>query len=306
MDTIRITGYFRRPAQIVGINKGFFAREGIELDYHTVHLAPQHNRELAEGVWNLTLSSADTMLARTTQDHVDFLLVMQVEEGMDVQLVAQPEIKSVEDLRGKLFAADPVDSNFDMVRNKIMVDHGIPESEYRYEVIGNTPIRLQAFLEKRVAAAMLTSPHTEKALAAGGHIVAEGADHITDWPHTCCWGLRRWIESHRDVVVRFIRGWTAAADWMTAPENREEAIAMVMASEKLSRPRAEKLFGHVVPKAGIDPAAIRKNVETRIELGYYKPPHKPAEAFYDMSYWAEATGLPVPPPAGLPRNGVPG
>lgn len=304
MDTIRITGYFRRPAQIVGVEKGFFANEGIELDYHTVRLAPQHNRELAEGVWNLTLSSADTMLARTTQDHVDFLLVMQVEEGMDVQLVAQPGIDSVADLRGKLFAADPVDSNFDLVRNKIMVDHGIPENAYRYEVIGNTPIRLEAFLERKVDAAMLTSPHTEKALAAGGRIVAEGERHFAKWPHTCCWGLRRWIEDNRDIVVRFIRAWVAASEWMTAPDNRAEAIALVMAAGNLTRPRAEKLFGHVIADARIDPEAIRQNIETRIELGYYKPPYRPAETFYDLSYWAAATGRAVPAAVGMPRNGT--
>ena len=56
----------------------------------------------------------------------------------------------------------------------------------------------------------------------------------------------------------------------------------------------------------IRPASIRKNIELRIELGYYKPPHKPTEAFYDMSYWTEATGQPAPPPVGLPRNAVAG
>jgi hypothetical protein len=56
----------------------------------------------------------------------------------------------------------------------------------------------------------------------------------------------------------------------------------------------------------LKPESIRKDLELRIELGYYKPPHKPTEAFYDMSYWSEATGLSAPPPAGLPRNAVAG
>ena len=62
----------------------------------------------------------------------------------------------------------------------------------------------------------------------------------------------------------------------------------------------------VVPKAMIGPEAIRKNIELRIELGYYKPPHRSTEAFYDLSYWTEATGEPAPPPVGLPRNAVAG
>jgi hypothetical protein len=55
----------------------------------------------------------------------------------------------------------------------------------------------------------------------------------------------------------------------------------------------------------VRPDSIRKNLELRIELGYYKPPHKPTEAFYDASLWSEAAGLPAPPPAGRPRNAVP-
>jgi hypothetical protein len=79
-----------------------------------------------------------------------------------------------------------------------------------------------------------------------------------------------------------------------------------MAEEKLSRARAESNYSYVVPKSMLKPESLRRNIELRIELGYYKPPHKPTEAFYDMSYWSEATGLPAPPAAGLPRNALAG
>jgi hypothetical protein len=89
-------------------------------------------------------------------------------------------------------------------------------------------------------------------------------------------------------------------------ENREETIRLVMQEEKLSRARAEKSYRFAQPRCMLKPESIRKNLELRIELGYYKAPHKPAEAFYDMSFWREATGQPAPVPAGLPRNAVRG
>ena len=244
------------------------------------------------------------MLARATQDGIDYVLVMQAETGLNVQLVVQPEIEDFEDLRGRLLAADPVDSNFDAIRNKIMLDHGLSEADYETEIIGNTPIRLDAFLEGKVAAAMLSPPHTDKALAAGGVVLAEGADYVPDWPLACAWGLRSWIEANRPLVVRFIRAWVAATDWLLDPANREEAIA-VMVGEGYSPARAAEYYTRVVPKSAIDAEAIRKNIQLRIELGYYKPPHKPTEAFYDASYWAEATGLPAPQPVGLAEGAVP-
>ncbi len=304
MDKLTVTGYFRRPAFLVAQHKGFFAKEGLEVGFHLVGLCPDHNRELAEGVWPITMSSADTMLARATQDGVDFVIFMEAEQGLDVQLVAKPEIKAFADLRGKVFAADPVDSNFDLVRNKIMLDHGVAESDYDIKILGNSHHRLAGFLEGKVSAAMLAPPSTEKALAAGGHIMAEGEDYVKDWPIVCGWGLRSWAEANRPLLVRYIRAYAAATDWLLLPQNREETLALVMAEEKLSRHRAELTYKYVVPHCAIDPEAIRKNIELRIDLGYYKPPHKTAEAFYDMSYWSEATGLPIPKPAARPKNAV--
>jgi NitT/TauT family transport system substrate-binding protein len=302
MDRLTVTGYYRRPPHLVAAHKGFFAAEGLDVVFHQVDLAPEHNKEMAEGKWNLTLSSADTMLARATQDGVDYVLFMQAEEGLNVQLVGQPEIGTLDDLRGTLIAADPVDSNFDLVRNKILRDHGLTERDYRIEIIGNTPIRLKAFLEKRVSAAMLTPPSTDKALASGGRVLAQGADHISHWPLACGWGLRRWVEANRPLVVRFVRAWAQATAWALRPENREETLALMMEHEKLSRRRAEEGYARIVPKGRLNPNAIRRNMEIRIELGYMPPPHKPVEHFYDASIWSEATGLPAPKPAGLPRN----
>jgi ABC-type nitrate/sulfonate/bicarbonate transport system substrate-binding protein len=303
---ITVTGYYRTPALHIAARRGLFAKERLEVEFHLVRLAPEHNQGLAEGRWPITLSSADTMLARTTQDGVDFLLFMEAEEGIDVQLIAQPQYKSLQELRGKLFAADPVDSNYDLIRNKIMRDKGIPESEYRIDILGNSSVRAAAFMDGKVDAAMLQRPFSERALAKGGVLLAKGADYVPNWPICCGWGLRTWIKANRSTVVRFTRAMAEATDWLLRPENREEMLQILMKEEKLSRERAESNYSYVVPKSMLNPESIRKNIELRIELGYYKPPHRPTEAFYDMSYWSEATGLPAPPPAGLPRNAVAG
>ena len=302
MDRLTVTGYYRRPAHLVAMEKGFFAKEGLDVFFHLVDLAPEHNKEMAAGKWNLTLSSADTMLARATTDNVDYVLFMQTEQGLNVQLVGQPEIKTITDLRGTTLAADPVDSNFDLVRNQILRDFGIPESEYKIDIIGNTPHRLKAFLDKKVSAAMLTPPFSDKAVAAGGHVLAEGADHIADWPLACGWGLRSWVQANRPLLVRFIRAWSNAADWLLKPENKQETLGFMAKHEGLVGARGEEAYARVVPKAAINPMAIRKNMEIRIDLGYMPAPHKPTEHYYDASIWSEATGLPIPAPVGMPKN----
>jgi ABC-type nitrate/sulfonate/bicarbonate transport system substrate-binding protein len=289
MDVLSTTGYQRRIPHIVAEHKGFFAKENLEVKFHYATYAPDHNRGMAEGRWDFTLSSADTMIARTTTDGVDYLLFMQAEEGLSAYLIGQPGVDSIDKLRGQLLAGDPGDSNLDLIRKKILRAHGIDDTEYRIEIIGSSPVRLEAFLQRRVAAAMLTPPAADKALAAGGVLLADAEKYVPGWPLTCGWTLRRWLESHRPLVVRFIRAWAAATDWLLEPQNREETLALMMEKEKLARAAAEDAYKKVVPRARINPAALQTVINLRKEMGVYRPPFDPPERFYDEGYWREAT-----------------
>jgi ABC-type nitrate/sulfonate/bicarbonate transport system substrate-binding protein len=289
MDILNVTGYQRRFPHVVAEYKSFFEKERLQIRFHETTFAPDHNQGMEEGRWDFTLSSADTMIARTTTDGVDYLLFMQAEEGLSAYLLGQPGINSIEELRGKLLAGDPGDSNLDLIRKKILRTRGIDDTQYDIEIIGSSPIRLQAFLQGRVAAAMLTPPASDKALAAGGVLLADAGECVPGWPLTCGWTHRRWLHEHRELTVRFIRAWAAATDWLLAPEHREEAIQLIIDKENLSRDAAETAYRKVVPKAQINPAALQTVIDLRKELGAYKPPFDPPRRFYDDSYWREAT-----------------
>jgi ABC-type nitrate/sulfonate/bicarbonate transport system substrate-binding protein len=291
MDMLNVTGYQRRPPLLVAEEKGFFAKEGLEVNFHQTTYAPDHNRGMAEGRWDMTLSSADTMIARTTTDGVDYLLFMQAEEGLSAYLIGQAGVGSIEQLRGKLLAGDPGDSNLDLIRKKILRNHGMDDTEYDIDIIGSSPKRLEAFLQGRVAAAMLTPPASDKAMAAGGVLLANSEEYVPNWPLTCGWTLRRWLVSHRELAVRFIRSWVEATDWLLKAENREPTLRLIMEKENLNRASAEEAYRKVVPKARINPAALQTVIELRKEMGVYKPPYDLPQRFYDDSYWREATGL---------------
>jgi ABC-type nitrate/sulfonate/bicarbonate transport system substrate-binding protein len=288
MDVLNVPGYHRRPAHLAAEYKGFFAAERLQVIFHEATFAPDHNRGMAEGRWDFTLSSADTMIARTTRDGVDYKLFMQAEEGLSAYLIGRG-VRTIEDLRGRLLAGDPGDSNLDLIRKKILHSHGLGENDHDVEIIGSSPRRLEAFLAGRVAAAMLTPPSSDVAMERGGVLLASADDYVPRWPLTCGWALASWLEERRELAVRFIRAWAAATDWLLEPQNREECLALIMDREKLKRPAAERAYDKVVPRARINPDAIRRVIDLRIEMGVYPPPHDPPARFYDESFWREAT-----------------
>jgi ABC-type nitrate/sulfonate/bicarbonate transport system substrate-binding protein len=125
MDSLRVVGYYPLPAFVVAEKTGLFAREALAVTFEIATFAPEHNRGMAEGRWDISLTSPDTMLARATRDGHDFVLYLIPERGLQVKLVGAKEIKSPAELRGKKLAGDPGDSNYDLHRRKILRDHGV-------------------------------------------------------------------------------------------------------------------------------------------------------------------------------------
>src|ERR1051325_2769053 len=105
MDVLKITGYHKRPPQLVAEEKGFFAREGLEIKFDEATYAPEHNQGMAEGHWDLTLSSADTMIARSATDGTDYVVCRRREEGLTASLVGRPGVNSLEQLRAIIVSA---------------------------------------------------------------------------------------------------------------------------------------------------------------------------------------------------------
>ncbi|OGP25934.1 MAG: hypothetical protein A2038_03535 [Deltaproteobacteria bacterium GWA2_57_13] len=301
MDKLRTIGYYPLPAFVAAQQKNLFKDHELEVEFEIATFAPEHNRGMADGRWDLSLTSPDTMIARATRDGQDFVLVLMAEKDLQVKLFGARDITSPRDLRGKLIAGDPGDSNYDLHRRKILRDYGVRESEYEVKIIGTSPFRLEALRKGEVSACMVAPPYDTQAKTEGFNLLARAADHIPNYPTTTCWTRRAWAQQNREKVLRFVRAFVTATDWVLDPDNREEALRLMQDYGKLNREQAEEKLARVIPRAEIDPTGINRVVQLRIEMGLYDPPYDPIERFYDASFWSKATGLPPLPPFGPPR-----
>lgn len=301
MDKLRTIGYYPLPAFVIAQQKNLFKDHNLEIEFEIATFAPEHNRGMAEGRWDLSLTSPDTMIARATRDGHDFVLVLMAERDLQVKLFGAKEIKSPGDLRGRLIAGDPGDSNYDLHRRKILRDYGVNETEYEVKIIGTSPFRLEALRKGQVAACMVAPPYDTQAMTEGFNLIARAADHIPNYPTAACWTRRAWARQNREKVLRFVRAFVTATDWVLDLKNREEALRLIQDSGKLNHEQAEAKLTRVIPKAEIKPVDINRVAQLRIEMGLYDPPYDPIERFYDASLWAEATGMLPPAPFGPPR-----
>jgi hypothetical protein len=53
MDILNVTGYQRRFPHVVAQYKGFFEKEALRINFHQTTYAPDHNKGMEEGRWDL-------------------------------------------------------------------------------------------------------------------------------------------------------------------------------------------------------------------------------------------------------------
>jgi ABC-type nitrate/sulfonate/bicarbonate transport system substrate-binding protein len=103
---------------------------------------------------------------------------------------------------------------------------------------------------------------------------------------------RAWGNANRDTVVRFVRAFASAYEFMNDPRNRDDLVKFIAATGGRPEDIVAQVFApyldrskNVLPRRGeIDMAAFRRVVALMGEAGVIPTPVAPAERFVDLQY----------------------
>ena len=128
--------------QIVAREKGFFARENIDLDvsYMTPDLVI---KALPAGTVDLARSGAHFGLIAAARGG-DLKIIGGSTYGYPYQVISQPQFKSLADLKGQKIARAALASITTTIFKDVMQRQGIPSTAYTLLFIGGSPERFQA------------------------------------------------------------------------------------------------------------------------------------------------------------------
>src|SRR5262245_4720653 len=136
--------------QIVAREKGFFARENIDLDvtYMTPDLVI---KALLAGTVDLSRSGAHFGLIAAARGG-EIKIIGGSTYGYPYQVIGQPQLKSLVDLKGQKIAGASLASITTTIFKDVMQRQGIPPTAYTILFVGGTPERFQAMSSGKVAA----------------------------------------------------------------------------------------------------------------------------------------------------------
>jgi ABC-type nitrate/sulfonate/bicarbonate transport system substrate-binding protein len=287
----------------VGMEKGFFAQEGVELTLTPTPGSVYQMQNLAAGKFDIAFSTIDNVVAYTEgqgeaplPQPPDFFAFMGGQGGA-VRLVTQPDAKSIGDLKGKSLAVDAATTGYAFVLRKILQQGGLTEADYTLERVGGTAQRAQALMENKTAGTILTSPLEIVPEAKGYRRLANAVDVIGPYQAVVGVARRDWAKQNERTLVGFIRGYVAALDWLGDPANRAEAVAIYRKNIPQASEEAANKAWHVLlggsegfqKKGKLDRAGIATVLKLRSEFGVPRKELTDPQKYVDESYYNKAT-----------------
>jgi ABC-type nitrate/sulfonate/bicarbonate transport system substrate-binding protein len=308
--TVRL-GFFSTnlPLQ-AAFAEGFFDDENLTVVTEQVTTSIAMFQSVAANTMDIALTSADNPVNyRLNADNpvnnggrtLDVQMIFGDHRGLGLALVSQPELTTVESLRGKTCGVDAPVSGFAFVLYEMLRQRGLErEVDYAVAQAGGTPIRLRALRERTIDCTLLNADSVVRARAEGFHVLATIDD--VAMPYLGGVGAARysWLRRHSDVAGRFIRAYIRGELWVEDPRNRSEAIAL-LTDEDTPAPLAELIYEAAVDdptglirKAEFDAAGLLGVIELREAFDGFERPQNPrflasrASGLYDLKYHERA------------------
>jgi ABC-type nitrate/sulfonate/bicarbonate transport system substrate-binding protein len=277
--------------------KGFLEREGI--DFKVVGLRGTSFQVEALDKGNVEVANtAMPYLIQAVLKGSNSVGIIGGSANQVYSLIAKPEIKSFDDLKGKMVGMSLAVDTISIASRMLLEKHGLTEGAYRSRELVGTPVRADCLNKGECDAVPLGQPDDIMFVRRGYNKLGDSLEVIPVLQFGVIAARRDWAQANRDAVVRLTRAIGAAYSFMRDQANRAEvtALAADMTGAPAEVMRAVLAFYYepdrgMMPRQGeIDMAGVAKVIELLGRSGELKAPLPAAERFVDLQY-LKAAGL---------------
>ncbi len=180
-------------------------------------------------------------------------------------------IKTIADIKGKRVATNTIGSEADSTMRVMLRRHGIKDSDFTTVEanFANQPAMLE---EGKVDMIELLPQFAHDLMATGKYRVLFTAAQVHGVSESVFWGMRAdFIKAHRPALIDFFTDYMRAVHWFLNPNNRKEALAILVAvthepAQNLAFAFTKHDFYHD-PDLVPDIAAVQKEIDEDVRVG---------------------------------------
>ncbi len=205
----------------VAASKGLFREEGLEVEL--IQVSPRLGA-LAVMNGDVAFTTSFTSTFRGILQGLPLkLILVALKKGMYF-LVVRPEIKDVQDLKGKKLGVATIRGTDQLVAEELLRSKGFNPALLQQLVIGETPLRAQALVAGVVQVVSLSPPH-DLMLQQMGYKVLAGPPEL-GLPASGLFTSDRLLKENPQAVKRTLRALIKANRFIA--DNRQETIAVML------------------------------------------------------------------------------
>jgi NitT/TauT family transport system substrate-binding protein len=220
VTSVSVTEIAYKMAQL----KGFYRDEGLEVEMIVIRGAIGIPA-LVGGSVDYTSAAGAIIAAAIRGVNVKLLLVVSSRPQFD--LVTAPEIKSLQQLKGKSVGISSRGGAIDLLMQSILSQNGLaPHKDVSLLVVGTPEETLLALKTGRIAAGLFTPPRPLILAREGFNKLAYAGDYMSHYPTGGIGTTDEKIKNNPSEVLSFIRASQRGINYYA--QNRAEAIDLVI------------------------------------------------------------------------------
>jgi ABC-type nitrate/sulfonate/bicarbonate transport system substrate-binding protein len=278
-EEVRLTYFSRSVVSALARQRGLYEAAGLSVTEAPVPSSPAQFAALREGRCDLALTSPDNVAAyglgaaNPLGERLDVRILLGVDMGLGLSVLAGPHISALGDLAGGLIGVDVPESGFALALFHVLSAAGLErDRDYTVVPLGSTPQRRLALQAGKCDATLLNAGHDILAELAGFRRLLRITDTLAPYLGTVLAATGPWLDGCGDVAQRFVDAWLAATRLLLAP-GEKDAVQLLL-GELLELPAGgvraayETLVSSrdgLVPDGAVAPAALRTVLDLRVE-----------------------------------------
>ncbi len=195
-----------------GIDQGFFAKQGIDLEIWYSYGGPELARAVNAGSIHIGEMGLPPFVTAYRQGMAARIIGSSVIQQLDHYLAARPDIVSVDGLAGGRIGILSAGSCDDYFIRKMLIAHDIdPDDDVELMPLGEDYGKLELFIDGRVDAAFVAEPQLSRGEHEGLLRVIDRVAHY--YPHYQ-WGIilasDTWLQHQGDLLGRLMHAFRRA------------------------------------------------------------------------------------------------
>jgi ABC-type nitrate/sulfonate/bicarbonate transport system substrate-binding protein len=205
---------FYLPAWVAQ-KQGFFKAAGLDVTMTVYDGSDQIYKDLRANAQQVAVASTENVIADAYNGGV-FRLVAGNSQRPPHFIIAQPEIKTLANLKGKLMGVVSMHEGTTFFVPDIAKKAGLSPGDIRVEAVGGSPTRMRLLKERKIDAGMQPYPLSYEADAQGFSNLGPVADIVPDYQFSAVIVDEDWARANEAVLVGYLRALRAGTAYMFA------------------------------------------------------------------------------------------